>query len=72
MAWYKERVWQLGIGALLVLAGTVVTYLSGAGETVSGPGVWIGLVLIFIGLAVPLIEKLVNEIQERQGEEGEL
>ena len=71
MSWIHERVWQMGLGALLVLIGALVAYQASAGETVNSVLMWIGLALIFIGLLIPLITRFIEADQEEKGERGE-
>lgn len=70
MPWYKQRVWQMGLGALMVLAGAVIVYLA-ASESVRTGLMWVGLVLLFLGLTVPLLTRIVEAQQEKDGERGE-
>ena len=71
MAWIHERVWQMGLGALLVLIGSLLAYQAAADEPVNGALMWIGLGLIFIGLLVPLITRFIEADQEKKGDRGE-
>jgi hypothetical protein len=70
MEWIKQRVWQLGIAVLLVLIGAILIYLFGA-EDEDGGTVWIGLVLVFMGLFFPLAIKFFEAAEEEDGEAGE-
>jgi uncharacterized membrane protein len=71
MAWIRERVWQMGLGALLILLGALLAYQSAAGEPVNSLLMWVGLGLIFIGLLVPLVTRFIEADQEKRGERGE-
>jgi hypothetical protein len=71
MSWWKERVWQMGLAALLILAGAVLVYPAAAQAPVNQGLLWLGLILIFVGLAIPLLARLVEHDQEETGEEGE-
>lgn len=71
MPWYQKRVWQMGLGALMVLAGAVLVYLAAAGEPVQSGLMWVGLGLIFVGLFVPLLTRVLEAAQEKEGERGE-
>lgn len=71
MPWYRQRVWQMGLGTLIVLLGAVVVYLAAAGESVRSGLMWLGLGLVFFGLAVPLLTRLLEGEQEKEGERGE-
>lgn len=70
MEWIKVRVWQLGIAIMFALTGAVIIYLAGTDE-VNQTLLWIGLILFLIAMAVPLIAKIFEAVQEAQGEEGE-
>jgi uncharacterized membrane protein len=71
MAWFRERVWQMGLGALLILLGALLAYQSAAGEPVNNTLMWVGLGLIFIGLLIPLVTRFIEADQEKRGERGE-
>jgi hypothetical protein len=71
MPWYKQRVWQMGVGTLIVLLGAFGVYTAAADEPVQTGLMWFGLVLIFFGLAVPLLTRLIEAQQEKEGERGE-
>ena len=71
MRWYQKRVWQMGLGALLALLGAMVVYIAAAGEPVRPGWMWVGLGLIFFGLFVPLLTRIFEAAQEREGEHGE-
>lgn len=71
MDWIKERVWQLGIGILLALVGVTLIYLGGV-NGVGGAVLWLGLILFFIAMAIPLAAKVFEAVQEARGEEQEL
>ena len=71
MAWIRERVWQMGWGALLMLIGTLLAYQAAADEPVDNALMWVGLGLIFIGLLVPLVTRFIEKDQEKHGERGE-
>lgn len=68
--WIKQRVWQLGIAILLALVATVITYLASVNEQ-NTTIMWLGLILFFIGLSIPLLAKIFEAVQEEKGEEGE-
>jgi uncharacterized membrane protein YhhN len=70
MEWLKERVWQLGIGILLAVIGTILMYLGGTPEQ-DRIMIWIGLILFFIAMLIPLFAKVFERLQEERGEEGE-
>ncbi len=71
MPWYRQRVWQMGLGTLIVLLGAVMVYLAAAGDPVRSGLMWLGLGLVFFGLAVPLLTRLLEGEQEKEGERGE-
>jgi quinol-cytochrome oxidoreductase complex cytochrome b subunit len=71
MNWLKERVWQMGIGGLLVLLGALAAYWAAASEPVKAGLMWAGLISIFVGLAIPLVIRFFETLQEEKGEEGE-
>jgi quinol-cytochrome oxidoreductase complex cytochrome b subunit len=71
MGWIRERVWQMGIGILVLLAGAGLTYAASAPEPVNTGVMWIGLALIFLGALVPLFIKALVAAQEARGEDGE-
>ena len=71
MAWIHERVWQMGLGALLVLIGSLLAYQAAAGEPVNSILMWVGLGLIFVGLLIPLITLFIKTEPEENGERGE-
>jgi uncharacterized Tic20 family protein len=70
MDWIKERVWQLGIAILLLLIASVIIYAAGV-DDVSRTFLWIGLILFFFALSIPLFAKIFEAVQEKEGEEGE-
>jgi hypothetical protein len=69
MEWIKQRVWQLGIAILLALIASVLIYLAGVEDNPTL--LWVGLILFFIALSIPLLAKIFEAVQEREGEEGE-
>jgi hypothetical protein len=69
MEWIKQRVWQLGIAILLALIASVIIYTAGVGD--NRALLWVGLILFFIALSIPLFAKVFEAVQEREGEEGE-
>lgn len=71
MSWIHERVWQMGLGALLVLIGALLAYQAAARESVNSALMWVGLGLIFFGLLIPLITRFIESEQEKKGERGE-
>jgi hypothetical protein len=71
MQWIKERVWQMGIGAIVVLFGALLIYLSSAAEPINRSLMWVGLPLVFAGFLIPLFARWVETKQETEGEEGE-
>ncbi|HHX64866.1 MAG TPA: hypothetical protein GX702_08275 [Chloroflexi bacterium] len=57
MEWIKKSVWQQGIGIILILIATWLMYLGGSDE----PNlilIWIGLGLMFVAMAIPIISRL--------------
>jgi hypothetical protein len=70
MEWLKQRVWQLGIAILIVLIGAALLYLGGT-DGISEITLWIGLILFFLAMAIPLFAKFFEAMQEKEGEEGE-
>ena len=70
MAWLKERVWQLGIGFLIAIIAMVLLYQSGT-NGFDRTSFWIGLILFFVAIAIPLFARLFEAVQENEGEEGE-
>ncbi len=70
MEWIKKRVWQLGIAALLILIGALLLYNAGTGD-VNTTLLWVGLALVWIALAIPLLSKAFLSEEEKKGEEGE-
>lgn len=70
MDWLRERVWQLGIAVILVLVGGVIIYVS-ASDDGSTARTWLGLVLVFVAMLIPLANKVYQSTQEEQGEKGE-
>lgn len=71
MSWFRERVWQMGLGALLVLIGSLLAYQAAVGESTNDVLMWAGLVLIFLGLLIPLVTRFIEQDQEKKGERGE-
>lgn len=69
MTWIRKRVWQLGIGALLTLIGAWLLYTAGTGDG-SQSLLWIGLVVMWIGLAIPLISKVLGTGEDTEEGEG--
>lgn len=65
MEWIRKPVWQMGLAVLLVLSGAALMYIAGADGT-GGAVLWLGLVLTFIALAVPLAQQIL----QRGDEEG--
>lgn len=72
MSWLQKRVWQLGIGTLLVIVGAVLAYTAGVDDA-NTTLLWVGLILAWVGLAIPLVSKLIGsgESEERDGAEGD-
>lgn len=70
MTWIRKRVWQMGIGTLLVLAGVVLAYTAGVDDT-NTTLLWAGLILAWVGLAIPLASMLFGEEEEEEAEEEE-
>lgn len=70
MGWLKQEVWQLGIGVLLIVAGAVLIYIAAA-DDVNESLLWVGIVLAWLGLLVPLFAKLYESMTEQQSEESE-
>ncbi|MEW6117456.1 MAG: hypothetical protein AB1553_11205 [Nitrospirota bacterium] len=71
MKWYKQRVWQMGAGALMILFGAWLAYSAAAGEMTNTPLLWTALALIFFGLLIPLMAKALEAAQDKGGEENE-
>lgn len=69
MSWLQKRVWQLGIGTLLVIIGVVLVYTAGVGEP-NDALIWTGLVLAWVGLAVPLASKALGFGKEEEDDEA--
>jgi putative effector of murein hydrolase LrgA (UPF0299 family) len=69
MEWIKKRVWQLGLAILFVLIASVIIYTAGVED--SPTFLWIGLILFFFALSIPLLAKIFEAVQEKTGEEGE-
>lgn len=61
MHWVKERVWQMGLGAAVVLLGALLIYLSAASEPVNRTQMWSGLLLVFAGFLGPQFTRLSRE-----------
>jgi high-affinity Fe2+/Pb2+ permease len=53
----RQRVWQLGIGILLALTGTVLMYLGGADGADNDQLLWAGLILFFVAMLTPLVSQ---------------
>jgi hypothetical protein len=70
MEWIKKRVWQLGVAILLALIASAIIYAAGADDE-SPTFLWIGLILFFFALSIPLLAKIFEAVQEKEGEEGE-
>jgi hypothetical protein len=70
VAWLRERVWQLAVAIILALIGSVVIYLAGAGEP-EETLLWLGLLLFFAGMIIPLLIKLYNVLQGEEDNEEE-
>lgn len=70
MDWMRKRVWQLGIGVVLALLGAWIIYAAGTDGASQGL-LWLGLILFFIAMAVPLASRAWQSAQEREGEGGE-
>jgi FtsH-binding integral membrane protein len=70
MEWIKERVWQLGLAIVLALLASAVIYIAGVNEG-SPTLLWVGLILFFVALLIPLLIKFFEAVQENEGEEGE-
>lgn len=70
MGWLKQEVWQLGIGVLLIVAGAVLIYIAAA-DDVNESLLWVGIVLAWLGLLMPLFAKLYESMTEQQSEESE-
>jgi hypothetical protein len=71
MGWLGDRVWQMGVGAVLVVAGVCVVYVAAVGEPPRRPAMWIGVVLFITGLLIPLLARAFEATQETTGAEGE-
>jgi len=70
MGWLKQEVWQLGIGVLIIVAGAVLIYIAAA-DDVNESLLWVGIVLAWLGLLMPLFAKLYESMTEQQSEESE-
>jgi hypothetical protein len=70
MEWIKERVWQLGIAVVLALVGAWVTYTAGVGEGNWGL-LWVGLALIFLAMAIPLVSRFLGSARGEAEDESE-
>jgi len=68
MEWLRVRVWQLGIAVILALVGAWVMYTAGVGD-VSQALLWLGLVLVFVAMAIPLISRLYQSVQGEDEDE---
>lgn len=68
MEWLRMRVWQLGIAVILALVGAWVMYTAGVGD-VSQALLWLGLVLVFVAMAIPLISRLYQSVQGEDEDE---
>ena len=65
MTWIKQRVWQLGIAAVLILVGSVVIYLTNSAT--SNPFfTWVGLGLTWFGLLIPVLSKIFGSDQAEE------
>jgi len=69
--WIKQRVWQMGIGAILILVGSWLIYAGAAGQAFNDFIFWLGFAFVLIGLLIPLIIKAFESAQEKEGEAGE-
>ena len=70
MTWIKKQVWQLGIAALLLLAGTIIIYISGTnGE--DRMLLWVGLGLVWFALFIPLLSKAFGAKTASEDEEDQ-
>jgi len=70
MDWIKKRVWQLGIAIVLAVIAWWLMYAGGSGDQ-NQTLLWIGLILFFLAMLVPLLSKVYLWAEEQQGEEGE-
>jgi hypothetical protein len=70
VAWLRERVWQLGIAIALALVGSVIIYWAGVDEP-DMTLLWLGLILFFAAMTIPLLIKLYNVVQGEEDEEEE-
>ncbi|MDX9828835.1 MAG: hypothetical protein RBU35_01130 [Anaerolineae bacterium] len=70
MDWIKKRVWQLGIAIVLAVIAWWLMYAGGAGDQ-NQALLWIGLILFFLAMLIPLISKVYLWAEEQQGEKGE-
>lgn len=73
MDWLRDRVWELGIGILLVIVGAALMYLDGADDgemALIGLG-GIGMVLFALALAIPLVRKAVQVAQDDEASDEE-
>jgi uncharacterized membrane protein len=65
MEWIKKSVWQLGIAIILIIIAAWLMYTGGTDE-VNLTLVWIGLALMFIAMAIPLVSQLHPSGQEEE------
>lgn len=65
MAWIQQRVWQLGIAVIVALIGTVLMYLGGT-EPVNTALLWVGLILVWLALLVPLVNKAFGGTEDEE------
>lgn len=70
MEWLAKRVWQLGIAVVLVVVSMVLMYTAGT-EDVNQTLLWVGLVLYFVAMGIPLFSKAYQSREESEGEEAE-
>jgi heme/copper-type cytochrome/quinol oxidase subunit 4 len=70
MDWIKKRVWQLAIAIVLAVIAWWLMYAGGTGEQ-NQTLLWIGLILFFLAMLVPLISKAYLRVEEQNGEKGE-
>lgn len=67
MDWIKKRVWQLGIAIVLAVIAWWLMYAAGTGEP-NQVLLWVGLILFFMAMALPLISQLFESAKDQDGE----
>lgn len=57
MKWLKDRAWLMGIGVVAAFTASVFMYRSGRDSDTAG--IWTGLALFFLAIAIPLVLKFL-------------